>query len=113
MARDTIPDEPNALDVERGITTREAAHLLGCAEITLRQRMARGESPPLLSNRPVDQIPARRRGPLARRAHGRPEGAVSRGGSVETAALDGVELDGGLEFMTELKAPEDAAELHP
>jgi DNA-binding CsgD family transcriptional regulator len=32
---------------------------------------------------------------------------VSRGDSVETAALDGVELDGGLEFMTELKAPED------
>jgi excisionase family DNA binding protein len=46
MARDTSPDEPNALDLERGITTREAAHLLGCAEITLRQRMARGESPP-------------------------------------------------------------------
>jgi predicted DNA-binding transcriptional regulator AlpA len=46
MRRATNCDESNALDLERGITTRDAAQLLGCAEITLRQRMVRGESPP-------------------------------------------------------------------
>lgn len=46
MAKQFSDDDASTADVERAIDIHGAAKLLGLAEITIRQQMARGAGPP-------------------------------------------------------------------